>query len=250
MIHPVDDFDLDQFLSVAAGFGKKRLGYVVTPNADHLIRLHDDGDFRNYYRHANYVLMDSRFCANLVRLLRGVRLPVCTGADLTRKLLADIVTPQDPIVIIGGSKRAAETIAAKLGLRSVVHFDPPMGFIRDPMATEQCLEFIEEASPFRFCFLAVGSPQQEQLAYQLQKRGNARGLVLCVGASLNFLSGLERRAPAWMQRASLEWFYRLYNNPGRLAYRYLVRGPRIFAHLLRTRFVLRTAVPEAPLNIE
>jgi hypothetical protein len=48
-----------------------------------------------------------------------------------------------------------------------------MGFIADPGAVERCLEFIEGASPFRYCFLAVGSPQQEVLARLLGARVRA-----------------------------------------------------------------------------
>ena len=114
-----------------------------------------------------------------------------------------------------------------------------MGFIRDRAAVERCLEFIEDASPFRFCFLAVGSPQQEVLARAVGKRGRARGLALCVGASLNFLTDVERRAPVWMQHAGFEWLFRLLQAPQRMAYRYLVRGPRFFAQLSGSRFVLR-----------
>jgi exopolysaccharide biosynthesis WecB/TagA/CpsF family protein len=108
-----------------------------------------------------------------------------------------------------------------------------MGFIHDPGAVEACLQFIESHSPFRFCLLAVGSPQQEQLAAMLQSRGRARGLALCVGASIDFLTGRERRAPQWMQAAGLEWLHRLLHSPRRLARRYLVRGPRVFQVLRR-----------------
>jgi exopolysaccharide biosynthesis WecB/TagA/CpsF family protein len=85
----------------------------------------------------------------------------------------------------------------------------------------------------------VGAPQQEAVAHALRIRGRARGLALCVGASLNFITGAERRAPQWMQRAGLEWLYRLSQDPRRLANRYLVRGPRFFAQLARAEFVLR-----------
>ena len=114
-----------------------------------------------------------------------------------------------------------------------------MGFIHDPAATERCLTFVESLSPFRFCFLAVGSPQQEVLAHALQQRARARGLALCVGASLNFITGSERRAPLWMQHGGLEWLYRLLQDPRRLARRYLLRGPRIFAQILQSQYVLR-----------
>jgi exopolysaccharide biosynthesis WecB/TagA/CpsF family protein len=122
-----------------------------------------------------------------------------------------------------------------------------MGFISDAAAAEDCLRFIEAQSPFRFCFLAVGSPQQEILAHRLQTRGSARGLVFCVGAALNFITGAEARAPRWMQQMALEWLYRLLQDPRRLANRYLVRGPRIFGHLLGGRLVLRVRSRSGPL---
>ena len=89
------------------------------------------------------------------------------------------------------------------------------------------------------------------LARAVQTRGRARGLGLCIGASINFLTGRERRAPALVQKAGFEWLYRLINDPGRLARRYLVRGPRIFLLLPRLKVQLRPAmapVQEIPLS--
>jgi exopolysaccharide biosynthesis WecB/TagA/CpsF family protein len=106
---------------------------------------------------------------------------------------------------------------------------------------EECLKFIERMSPFRFCFLAVGCPQQETIAQALRARGSAKGLALCVGASLNFITRDEKRAPVWMQKLALEWLYRLLGDPKRLARRYLIRGPRVFAHLRRSQIRLRKA---------
>jgi exopolysaccharide biosynthesis WecB/TagA/CpsF family protein len=241
VVHVIDDFGLPEFTAVAASFGQERYGYVVTPNVDHLIRYYEDPTFRAQYRAADFILMDSRFAARLVRLLKGVQLPVCTGSDLTAHLLAKVVQPADRIVMIGGSSEQAQQIAAKYGLTDLRHHNPPMGFIKDPVAVEECLKFIESSGPFRFCFLAVGSPQQETIAQALRARGVARGLALCIGASLNFITGHEKRAPVWMQKLALEWLFRLMHNPKRLARRYLVRGPRIFAHLRRSRVVLRKA---------
>jgi exopolysaccharide biosynthesis WecB/TagA/CpsF family protein len=241
VVHVIDDFGLPEFTAVAAGFGQERYGYVVTPNVDHLIRYYEDSTFRAQYRAADFILMDSRFAALLVRLLKGVRLPVCTGSDLTAQLLSGVVQPTDRIVMIGGSNAHAQQISARYGLTNLRHHNPPMGFINDPAAVEECLQFIEAASPFRFCFLAVGSPQQEAVAQALRARGTARGLALCIGASLNFITGHEKRAPVWMQKMALEWLFRLLQNPKRLAGRYLVRGPRILAHLRRSRVVLRKA---------
>jgi N-acetylglucosaminyldiphosphoundecaprenol N-acetyl-beta-D-mannosaminyltransferase len=56
-----------------------------------------------------------------------------------------------------------------------------------------------------------------------------------VGASLEFLAGTRARAPLWMQKARLEWLFRLMREPKVLWRRYLVEGPKIFAIWLKWR---------------
>jgi exopolysaccharide biosynthesis WecB/TagA/CpsF family protein len=236
----LDDYDLQGALSVMAGYGQSSFDFVVTPNVDHVIRYCDDAHFRELYGQARYVLLDSRLLAGILKLTRRQQLKVCTGSDLTAALFS-VIAAHDRIVLIGSSARQAEQLAQRFGLRELHHYDPPMGFVRDPVAIEQALQFVEAHSPFRFCFLAVGSPQQEVLATELKRRGVARGLGLCIGASINFMTGVEERAPLWMQRLNLEWLYRLLQDPGRMAKRYLWRGPRIFALLPRIRFEPRRA---------
>jgi exopolysaccharide biosynthesis WecB/TagA/CpsF family protein len=236
----VDDYDVEEFAAMAAHFGGSAFGYVVTPNVDHFIRYHDDASFRELYGGATHVLLDSRFLAYLLRLTRGVKTRVCPGSDLSAALL-NAAEPDEPIVLIGATDAQAEALRTRFGLRRLAHHNPPMAFIRDQAAVDACLQFIEAHSPFRFCFLAVGSPQQEMIARELARRGIARGLALCVGASINFLTGVERRAPQWMQRLGLEWLFRLLQDPARLAARYLLRGPRIFVLLPTLRLEFRRA---------
>jgi exopolysaccharide biosynthesis WecB/TagA/CpsF family protein len=242
---PVDDLDLEGFCSAAGAFGLERFGYAVTPNVDHLLRYYDEPRFRELYRGASFVLLDSRVIARTLRL-KGLRLPVCTGADLTVALLGRVARASDRIVLIGGNPDQARAVGRAFALTNVRHHEPPMGFIEHPAEVERCVQFIEDAAPFRFCFLALGSPQQEVIAHRLQQRGRARGLALCVGAALNFISGAERRAPLWVQRAALEWLYRLSGDPSRLARRYLVRGPRIFGLLLSDRLAVRRRSAATP----
>ncbi len=239
LVHQIDDFDLPAFVAVAEAFGDQKYGFVVTPNVDHLIRLHDDPSFRRHYAAASFILMDSRFASRLIQMRQGLKLPVCTGSDLTATLFRQSISATDRIVLIGGSEEQAQTIGRMHGLTNLRHHNPPMGFISTPAAFEACLKYVEDHSPFRYCFIAVGSPQQEAVAHALRDRGIARGLALCVGAALNFVTGAERRAPLWMQRAGVEWLYRLLRAPRRLARRYLVRGPRIFLLLLTSQFALR-----------
>jgi exopolysaccharide biosynthesis WecB/TagA/CpsF family protein len=235
----LENQDLAQFTSTAAGFGTDHFGYVVTPNVDHLIRYHDDPAFRDKYSEAEFVLCDSRFLSHLLSVTKGLHIPVCTGSDLTKNLITQVARPDDRLVLIGGSSEQVATLVQQFGFTNLRHMNPPMGFIRSPEAVAQVLDFVEQNSPFRFCMLAVGCPQQEAIASQLKQRNVARGLALCIGASIDFLTGKESRAPVWMQRLGVEWVYRLLQSPRRLGSRYLVRGPRIFGILRKLDISLR-----------
>lgn len=209
-------------------------GYVVTPNADHLVRMSRDPELAGIYRGAWMRLLDSRVVAAMAR---GCGLPVpcvATGSDLTSLLLTQHIHRGEKITIIGLRSAWLPELKARCGLAQPFHYDPPMGFDNDPVAFGATVAFIL-SHPARFVFLAVGSPRQERLAAAVAATGRAAGTGLCIGASLAFLAGAERRAPMWMQRGGLEWAYRLANDPRRLARRYLLDSPRIVPLLLRER---------------
>jgi exopolysaccharide biosynthesis WecB/TagA/CpsF family protein len=241
----IDDYELAEARAIVTAFGSERFGYVVTPNVDHVIRHYRNPEFRALYSQAAYVFLDSHFLAHLFGFLKRQRHRVTPGSDLTAAVMSSVIKPDDVAVIVGGSAEQAQDLRARFGLKALRHIDPPMNFIRDKAAVESCLRAIEESSPFRFCFLAIGSPQQEIIAQKLKGRGVARGLALCIGASIDFITDVERRAPLWMQQSGLEWLFRLAQNPRRLAKRYLVRGPGIFMLLPHIELRLRrpTAVP-------
>jgi exopolysaccharide biosynthesis WecB/TagA/CpsF family protein len=241
VVYKLDNYGLSEFLSVAANFKGDEYGFVATPNVDGLIRLKESAAFRAAYAKAAYVLLDSRVASFLFRLFRNVRIPVCPGSDLTDALFRQVIRPDDRIVLVGSTESQAQFLRERFGLKHLIHHNPPMGFIRDPAAVETCLKFVEDASPFRFCLVAVGDPQGVYLAHRLGERQQARGLAFIIGASIDFITGKQRRAPSWMQRIGFEWFFRLISDPRRLARRYLVRGPKFFAYLGTTRVLLRQA---------
>ena len=215
--------------------------YLVTPNADHLVRLAREPDrYGPLYRDAGWRLLDSRVVARLARIL-GLRAPpVAPGSDLTARLFGEVIAPSDRVALLGGTTATAAAIRTRFGLRNLLHHEPPMGFDADQAAFESALAFLEGARA-RFMFLGVGSPRQEMVARALLHRGRARGTALCIGASLLFLSGEERRAPRSLQRAGLEWAWRLAQDPRRLARRYLVEDPVLLALLWRERRTMRGA---------
>ncbi len=219
---------------LAARSATAPFAYVVTPNADHLVRLRRRPELRPLYEHAKLRLLDSRVVALMARLM-GVRTPqVAPGSDLTEALLRHHVARGERVTIIGLTPEWLPELVARCGIAPPAHYDPPRGFERSPAATRMTVDFVL-AHPARFVFLAVGSPRQEMLADAIRQTGHAAGIGLCVGASLEFLAGAHRRAPWWMRRCDLEWLYRLASDPLRMAHRYLVDSPAVIPMLLRER---------------
>lgn len=232
-----DALSMDQATRRIAEMSREeRFSFVVTPNVDHAIKLSRDGNdspVRSAYAKAAIVLCDSRILAGLARRC-GISLSIVPGSDLTRELFTHALKPGDRVAIIGGEAATVPELQRRFPGPAYTQHIPPMGFIGDTSAREATAAFIEKTGA-DYVFLAVGFPQSELLAAELVDRGKARGVGLCIGASIEFIIGTKQRAPRWMQRLSLEWLFRLLSEPRRLWRRYLIDGPAIFAIVLRWR---------------
>jgi N-acetylglucosaminyldiphosphoundecaprenol N-acetyl-beta-D-mannosaminyltransferase len=210
-----------------------RFAYVVTPNVDHVVRLHGsrgNAELWSSYSAATLSLCDSRILMLLARVA-GIKLPLATGSDLTTRLLDSPDRPSR-IGVVGGDDVLMQELAALFPQTQWYHHAPPFGLLGNPPAQLEVIEFVE-ACPASLIFFAIGSPQSELICAQIARRGGARGVALCVGASLEFVTGAKPRAPKTMQKAGLEWLFRLTTEPRRLWRRYLVEGPAIFLIWLR-----------------
>jgi N-acetylglucosaminyldiphosphoundecaprenol N-acetyl-beta-D-mannosaminyltransferase len=209
--------------------------YIVTPNVDHVVRLQraDDPALWEIYRQADLLLCDSRILARLARW-SGVNLPVVAGSDLTAGLLSRPLPAGTRVALIGGGDAQHDWLRAARPEAEHFHHLPPMGLRSNPDAQLAAAAFIEAVQP-HLILLTVGAPQSEIVAQLVKARGKSRGVALCVGASLEFLTGEKRRAPRILQAMSLEWAFRLLSEPRRLWRRYLVEGPAILAIWLRWR---------------
>ncbi|MDE2319761.1 MAG: WecB/TagA/CpsF family glycosyltransferase [Rhodospirillales bacterium] len=226
-------FNEEPLAQVCAGLLARAEGeafaYVVTPNADHLGRLHRNPALRPIYDEALLRLFDSRFLAHFVRLLGQEPPPVITGADLIAALLPELGASR--VAVVGMQPAAFAMLQQRFPLIDFIHHNPPMNLLAKPEAFAEAAHFVAMAKA-RFTFFALGSPVQELLAHEVLRQGQAAGLGLCIGAALEFQAGTRRRAPFWMQRAGLEWLHRLAAEPRRLGSRYLLRAPRVMVLLL------------------
>ncbi|HEY8172001.1 MAG TPA: WecB/TagA/CpsF family glycosyltransferase, partial [Dehalococcoidia bacterium] len=111
-------------------------------------------------------------------------------------------------------------------------YAPPHGSLSGEEDTK-IRALISAAAP-DFLFVAFGCPKQDFWIREHLDLGVP--VSVGVGGSFDLLSGAIKRAPAWAQRNGLEWAFRLYHQPRRLAKRYLVDDVQVVGKLLLSRF--------------
>jgi len=206
-------------------------GLVVTPNVHGIIQANGDPEMMQTFQAAEYSFCDSRIVQLLASCV-GIKVPLVTGSDLTRELFHDPRIRNLRVCVIGGQPWYGEALRKQFGCRALHQVDFPY----QKRFTDEEIEGICHAIPgdYDLCFVCLGDPLQSRVATTLQRLDRGRfPLLLCVGASVDFVLGAKKRAPKWLQRLHMEWLFRLATEPRRLYRRYLVEDIHIFPLFLR-----------------
>jgi N-acetylglucosaminyldiphosphoundecaprenol N-acetyl-beta-D-mannosaminyltransferase len=144
------------------------------------------------------------------------------GPDLMLTLCEDGLARGRRHYFYGGEPGVAETLAAQLtkrypGLFVTGTFSPPFR-PSTPAEDSAVIQRINDAKA-DILWIGIGSPRQEQWMAEHLGKINVP-VMIGVGAAFDFLSGRKRQAPRWVQRAGMEWLFRLANEPRRLWRRY------------------------------
>lgn len=230
------DGEEEELLARVIAMAHQPYAYVITPNVDFVVRAYEDAVARSLYDGAAVQICDSRVL-QLALMPLGLRLSCLPGSDMVQILLnkADAKTR---FLVVGPTEERMDALRRRYPQRLFTLVNTPRAFSRGDADWQRCL-FDAANSKWDIALLCLGSPKQEAFAADLAALRSAPGVALCVGASIDFLTGVQVRAPRWMQRIALEWLFRLASNPRRLWQRYLVANPRffgiIFKELLRQR---------------
>ena len=222
---------------LSAQVGQRPATVVVTPNVDHLVSLEDNPVVRAVYTTADYAFADGMPVVWASHFL-GTPLPErVTGADLFVALCKVGQTKGWRINVFGGMPGQEQMLLDRFkvvfpGLQVNI-LCPGMGFDYQSSEADAAAKWVNTTKP-DIVFVCLGFPRQSLWSLRNRPTLDA-GLVLCVGAAMEFALGFKSRAPVWMQTSGLEWLWRLCSEPGKLWRRYLVRGPRFLKLVLKER---------------
>jgi len=223
---PFSQVSLDELcVAIRTRVSSGKRGFVVTPNVDHVCRFHRDAAFRSIYENAFLIVPDGVPLLWSARLLGRRLRQKLSGSDLVPQVSAYAAEHALSVFFFGGRPGAAEGTAQKLildhpNLVVAGTLAPPEGFDQSPEMNGEVLRTLREANA-DICFVALGSPKQEAWMHAHIEESGV-GVMLGIGAGLDFAAGLVKRAPRPLQRMGLEWLWRLAIEPRRLWRRYLV----------------------------
>ena len=91
------------------------------------------------------------------------------------------------------------------------------------------------ASGAQILFVAISSPTKENFLNDYKQLLSSVNFIMGVGGSFDVVAGKVKRAPVWMQRSGLEWFYRFIQEPKRMWKRYLVGNTKFILLVLKEK---------------
>lgn len=234
---PINNIDLAELLdAIEKHIEAGEHGYVVTPNVDHAVEFDGNEDFRQAYQDAAFVLADGVPILWAGRLFGKPIKEKISGSDLIYWLSEFAADKGYSIFLLGAQEGVADAAAGVLvekypGLKIAGTHSPPLGFERSEETNSTVVDLVRESGA-DICFTAFGAPKQDLWNWRYHRQTGAK-LCLGVGASFDFVAGRVRRAPVWMQRAGLEWTWRIMQEPVRMGKRYLIRDSKFLVLLWR-----------------
>lgn len=237
---PFDQLNTEEAVNIIGEMIASRTPHLLaTANVDFLAQVQKDEALRSILVDADLIVCDGTPLVWMSKWL-GDPLPErIAGSDLVPLLLDLAEKKSYRVYFLGGRDEVVAIAEEKIkerwpGLCIAGMYSPPFAPM-DQMDHAGICQRIREANA-DLLFVSFGCPKQEKwLARNFRDAGVP--VAIGVGATIDFLAGAVKRAPVWMRKTGLEWFFRVAQEPKRLARRYwtdiCIVGPGLLKQLLK-----------------
>ncbi|MGH7450474.1 MAG: WecB/TagA/CpsF family glycosyltransferase [bacterium] len=222
---------------------------IITPNVDHVIQTRRDAEFKRIYACADLTVPDGVPLLWAAKFLGQPLIERVNGTDLFEALCACGARLGHRVFLLGAAPGVAAQAAENLqrrhpGLDVTGVYSPPYDFFDDLAENQKIVAMIRAARP-DLLFVGLGAPKQEKWIYSHMHELQVP-VSIGVGASFEYVAQAATRAPRWMQRAGLEWLFRILKHPGRYWKRYVNDALLFFPLILQQRLGLGNFTLQSP----
>lgn len=195
--------------------------YICVSNVHTTVTGYEDKEYQEIQNHAAVALPDGKPLSLYSKKHGFPEAERVTGPDLMGELFARKNGLRH--YFYGGREETIKVLSEKLpaeykDLIVAGMVSPPFR----PLTQEEDGEAVQKMNDAKadIIWVGLGAPKQERWMYEHE--GRVSGVMIGVGAGFDYYAGTIKRAPMWMQKMSLEWLYRLLQDPKRLFKRYFV----------------------------
>ncbi|MBU1658141.1 WecB/TagA/CpsF family glycosyltransferase [bacterium] len=212
----------DEFLSNILNLALIKVSsYVCVSNVHMTIESYNDESFCDIVNNADIATPDGMPLAKAMNFLYNIKQDRVAGMDLMPDLMQECERFGKSIYLYGSTDEILKKITDKAKNEfpdlSIASYSPPFR----ALDTSEKVKIIEKINSFNpdFVFVALGCPKQEK--WMAEHKGKINSCMIGLGGALEVYADVKGRAPKWMQDYSLEWVFRLVQDPKRLWKRYL-----------------------------
>ena len=205
--------------------------YMCVSNVHTTVTAYENEDYRKIQNGGIMAIPDGGPLASLGRKRGFSKMQRVAGPSYLEKVLEISVEKKYRHFFYGSTEETLEKLRAELlkrypGIEISGMISPPFR----NLTAEEDREMVERinASHSDFVWVGLGAPKQE--CWMAEHQGRIEGFMVGVGAGFDYLAGNIKRAPEWMQKHNLEWFYRLLQDPKRLLKRYFYTNTKFIWH--------------------
>ena len=212
--------------------------YICVSNVHTTVMSYENESYREIQNSGFMALPDGK-PLSIVSKKRGFsEIERVTGPDLMEEIFKISEEKGYSHYFYGSTQETLDMLRKKLGkkyskIKIAGMYSPPFRKLTEK-EDKDIIENICKVNP-DFIWVGLGAPKQE--IWMSEHKNTVKGLMIGVGAGFDYHAGIINRAPKMMQDMSLEWLYRLIQDPKRLFKRYLTTNIKFIRYLLEGKTV-------------
>jgi N-acetylglucosaminyldiphosphoundecaprenol N-acetyl-beta-D-mannosaminyltransferase len=234
---PIDALTMEQTVSKikTAIDTQKHLHHVVV-NVAKLVHLQNDTQLRNSVVNCDIINADGQGVVWASKIL-GKSIPErVAGIDLMQNLVTLAHQNQYTIFFFGAKEEIVKRIVDKFSKK----YSPKIiaGYRNGYFNKDEELNIAQQIADTNanILFVAMGSPKKENFLFENREILKNINFIMGVGGSFDVVAGKVKRAPIWVQKIGMEWFYRMAQEPNRLFMRYFTTNLALVKLIIVEKF--------------
>lgn len=208
----------------------------VVVNAGKIVSMQSDMQLRQSVNESDLINADGQAVVWASKILNKPLKERVAGIDLMENLVELANKNNYKIFFFGAKEEIVRSVTQKYSKQYSENIIAGYrnGYFNKADETNIATQISESGA--NILFVAISSPTKENFLYENKKLLKNVNFIMGVGGSFDVVAGKVKRAPAWMQKSGLEWFYRFIQEPKRMWRRYLVGNSKFIYLVMKEKF--------------